>query len=707
MKRFVMLLVTALFASGVIAEDKVIADFEGSDYGSWKTAGEAFGTAPAKGTLNAQQEVKGFKGHGLVNSYLKGDSTIGSLTSPEFIIEQNYINFLIGGGNHPGKTCINLLIDGKIVQTKTGINDEMLQEDGFNVSELKGKTATLQIVDEMNGGWGHINIDHIVQSDRKPKPRTAPAGQKEKKAPDGPPQSTEMVMEKNYLLFPIQDRLPRSRVTITVDDKPVRVFNAALATNADDVAFWSFSDMVDFKGKTAKIKINHLMDEGLKLIRQDDSIPGEDEFYKEPMRPQIHCSQKTGWNNDPNGMVYYAGEWHLFYQHNPHGWNWDNMHWGHCVSRDLVHWKELPEALYPWSMAKEHCFSGTAAVDWNNTSGFQTGKEKVLVAAFTDTGCGEALAYSNDKGRTWKYYENNPVLEHRGRDPKIIWHEPSQKWIMAVYDEDKERGKCIAFYNSSNLKEWEIQSYLPGFFECPEIFELPVDGSKAFLSIGKKETRWVVFAADAKYAIGRFDGKTFTPDHEGKHQLHHGAYYASQRFTDAPDGRIIQIGWGRINMKGMRFNQMLTFPMELSLRTTSEGIRLFGEPVKEIEKLYNKSHRIKKKTLSNNETAQIETQGLLFDIRAEFETGTAKTVGIDIDGHKIAVPARDGKAYVQVILDRPSMETIMNHGESIETKAYTHEDGNIEWIKAYAEGGEARLISLEVHELKSIWPANR
>ena len=264
------------------------------------------------------------------------------------------------------------------------------------------------------------------------------------------------------------------------------------------------------------------------------------------------------------------------------------MHWGHAVSPDMVHWKQLPTALFPWTQAVAHCFSGGGTVDAANTAGFQAGDEKVIIAAFTDTGCGEAIAYSNDRGRTFTYYEGNPVVEHKGRDPKVFWYEPGRHWVMAVYDEEgsgDNRKRRIAFYNSHDLKKWELQSKIDGFYECPEFFELPIDGDAS-------NTRWVLLAADAKYVIGSFDGKKFTPEHEGKYQVHWGRYYASQTFERTPDGRRIQVGWGRIDMEGMPFNQMMTFPCRLTLRTTADGVRMFAQPIKEIESLHKKCHKV-------------------------------------------------------------------------------------------------------------------
>ncbi|HWQ91869.1 MAG TPA: glycoside hydrolase family 32 protein, partial [Clostridia bacterium] len=296
----------------------------------------------------------------------------------------------------------------------------------------------------------------------------------------------------------------------------------------------------------------------------------------EPLRPQFHFTSRRGWLNDPNGLVFYKGEYHLFYQHNPYGWGWGNMHWGHAVSPDLVHWKELPIALYP----DEHgtMFSGSAVVDWNNTAGFQSGSEKPLVAMFTAAGkpFTQGLAFSNDRGRTWTKYENNPVLPHivaENRDPKVIWHAPEQKWVMALYLDESD----YALFASKDLKRWEKLSdvRIPGDSECPEFFEMPVEGREG-------ETRWVFYGASGRHLVGKFDGTTFKPE-GGPQELQRGnCWYASQTYSDIParDGRRILIPWGRMTARevpfhqGMPFNQMMGLPVELTLRNTDDGLRL-------------------------------------------------------------------------------------------------------------------------------------
>ena len=693
------------------AEDILVADFEGADYGDWKATGEAFGTAPAKGKLGGQKPVSGFKGKGLANTFLKGDRAVGTLTSPEITVQRKYIAFLIGGGHHPKETCISLLVDGKAVQTATGLSrtgadTETLIWECFDVSKLMGKKVVLQIVDQHTGGWGHINIDHIIQTDTKTKPRPK-VDPRRGGAPAGPMLTKELTIQNKYLLIPIKNGARKCRIELDVAGETVRRYGTELATDAESVSFYAFFTIGSYKGKAAVVRGAGAAEEGFALIRQADEIPGADAFYTEALRPQLRFSQKVGWNNDPNGMVYYDGEWHLFFQHNPVGWKWGNMTWGHAVSTDLVHWEQLPDALFPSTMARGACFSGSAAIDTDNTAGFQTGKEKVLIAALTDTGAGEAIAYSNDRGRTFTWYEKNPVVKHRGRDPKIVWYAPGKHWVMAVFDQSKEHGGNIAFYTSNNLKDWQVHSHLKGYHECPELFELPVDGQQ-------NNTRWVVFGGNAQYVVGKFDGKTFTPEHKGKHRVHHGAYYASQCFSNPPDGRVIQIGWARINMPGMPFNQTFTFPHRLTLRKTADGIRMFATPVKELEKLHKKKNTIAGGELAPGSARTVAVSGELFEIRAEFAVGDARAVGLDVGGNRVVYDAAgkklngapmapvDGKVAMQIIVDRPMIEICGNDGAVYITSG-RGKRGDVSAVKAFAEGGKARLVRLDVFELESIW----
>jgi fructan beta-fructosidase len=262
----------------------------------------------------------------------------------------------------------------------------------------------------------------------------------------------------------------------------------------------------------------------------------------------------------------------------------------------LLHWNEKPIALYQKTVS-DMAFSGGGFVDANNSAGI--GKSTLFVA-FTSTGRGECLAYSQDGGLSFTELEENPVVRHKGRDPKILWFKPDQKWVMVVYDEtacaeteavpasnQDLAYRNFAFYESKNLRQWKRTGAFTdpdrdAVYECPEMFELPIEGQPG-------QTRWIVLGAQNPYFIGHFDGKTFVKN-SGPHGAPRGALYAAQTFSDVPDGRRIQIGWVRTATFGTRYpdqlvSQSFTLPQELTLRETEAGLRVFTNPVLETEGL--------------------------------------------------------------------------------------------------------------------------
>jgi fructan beta-fructosidase len=503
------------------------------------------------------------------------------------------------------------------------------------------------------------------------------------------------------------------RMKFVVEGSVIREFDIALADGKPDL--FVFAEATDLQGKTVRIEVDRLPagSQGLNSILAADEAPGEGELYREKHRPQFHFTSRRGWLNDPNGLVYFQGEWHLFYQHNPYGLPWGNMHWGHAVSRDLLHWRELPIALYPPRYG-DWCFSGSAVVDEKNTSGFQSGAEPPIVAAFTSTARGEAIVFSNDRGRTFQEFSENPVVTHAGRDPRILWHGPTRRWVMAVYDE-AEGKQWIAFYSSPDLKAWTWHSRIEGFYECPDLFELPIDGDA-------QRTAWVLYAADGRYVLGDFDGREFRPRTE-KQQLWHGAFYAAQTFSNAPAGRRIQIGWARgIPFPGMPFNQQMTIPVELTLRTTGQGVRMFAEPVRELESLRRKSHA---RTSLIVEPGEVEMNGVsseLLDLSARLDPAAAKRVGLVVrgipvvyDAEKRELTCRDvtvplapleDVVHLRVLVDRGSLEIFGNDGLVAISLAAIPPEGNRS-IRVFAEEGAAMLQSLTVHELQSTWEGRR
>ena len=718
-----LLLSLAICSPTFAADDILINDFEADDYGDWTTEGEAFGTKPAGGTLGGQMQVIGFEGEGLVNTFLGGDGPKGKLTSPEFTIERDFIAFLIGGGGHVGQTCMNLIIDGEVVLSTAGPNkvsggSEFLNWESWDVSELKGKKAVIEIVDAASGGWGHVNVDQISQSDKAKEKNPVVVPPRRQADPPPMENAQELEITGKYILFPVSNSGQRGRMTIVINDQLVHNLDCNFPNNADNIDWWTYLDVSEYVGETAKI-VAQAEPEICAMFESSDEMRHLMPLYDEAFRPQFHISQMRGWNNDPNGMCYYDGEYHFFWQCNPAGRAWGNMYWGHATSPDMVNWTEQPRVLRSFgddvenrhpAMADRNCFSGSGNVDLNNSGGWQTGDEKTIILAFTDTGCGEALAYSNDRGQTFTYYENNPVITHRGRDPKLMWYEPGQHWVIAVYDEDDEVGRNIAIYTSTDLKEWELQSKIPGYFECAEIFELPIDGDP-------KNTKWVIYAADAKYAFGTFDGKTFTPEHEGKHQVHWGSYYASQCFSNAPDDRVVQVGWARINIPDMPFNQTFTVPTNLTLHTTEEGVRMFVTPIEELEQLRKANPIIIEdgELMSSGSAIECEVEDQLFDIEVTLKQGTATKAVLQFGGNtatydfneqkldEMPLPMVDGQVTIRVLVDRPMYELIGGGGACYKTSARSDMGQALGTISVTAEGGTLTVESLQIYEMSSIW----
>jgi fructan beta-fructosidase len=712
-------------ASAADRPDLLLADFEGDAYpAGWKTTGTAFGKGPAKGTLPNQMPVSGFLGKGLVNSYLGGDGSTGTLTSPPFKIERRYLNFLVGGGKHP-KTRVDLLVGGKAVRTATGPNDkpggsERLDWHTWDVAEFEGKDAIIEIVDGETGGWGHINADHFVQSDtRKQAERvTRHLGN----------------IDQQYLHLPVKTGAPLRRVQLVVrltrdggagrtvvEDEIVREFDIELADGQPD--YWAFADVSAFRGQRLLVRTVLPADsKALESLKLADDVPDAEKLYREKHRPLFHFTSRFGWLNDPNGLVYHDGEWHLFYQHNPFGVNWGNMHWGHAVSKDLVRWKELGIGLYPKKYG-DWAFSGSAIVDTNNTSGWGTKEKPPLVLAYTSTGRGECIAYSTDRGRTWTEHDRNPVVKHAGRDPKLVWYEKGKHWVMAVYDEHDKK-QWIAFYTSPDLKDWKFASRIEGFYECPDLFPISKWGEFP-------KQKWVLYGADGKYFVGDFDGKSFRPDTKEKKQLWYGRFYAAQTFENPPnstlffnhvtyDGppRRVQIGWANgMTFPGMAFNQQMTLPVELKLHKEADQYYLSAEPVNELDQLMVRPDEELQSVQKLSEARSLASNLDAFQVALEVEMLKATGFTLDLRGTKLSydatkqlltckdvtarVPLVDRKVSMGVFVDRGSVE-VFAHGGRVAMSIAAIPDEKNRKVELIPQAGEIR-IDVGIWRMKSAW----
>jgi fructan beta-fructosidase len=638
--------------------------------------------------------VSGYEGKGLVNSFHGGDASTGTLDSPPFEIQRRYLNFLIGGGKYPGQTCMELLVNGKPVRAATGPNEqpggsERLDWASWEVADLLGKTAILRITDLQTGGWGHINVDQIVQSETNRGPQTV---------------KRQIVLNHRFFHLPVKRDAPPRPVKFTAGEHTLCVFEIRLPERNQAPDFWVFIEEPEKKGQTFAFEaILPAGSTALGAIIQSDDPPGADTMYREKLRPQLHFTSRRGWLNDPNGLVWHGGQYHLFYQHNPFGWEWGNMHWGHAVSPDLLHWTELPQAISPRQIG-DWAFSGSAVVDHDNGS---------IVAAFTSTGRGECIAHydASDSRQLFHEYDKNPVVKHQGRDPRLLWHKPSSRWIMAVYDEFEGK-QWIAFHSSPDLKNWTFESRIEGFFECPDLFELAVAGQPG-------QSRWVLYGGDGAYILGQFDGKKFTPDSTKKERVWYGNFYAAQTFSDTPDGRRIQIGWGNgIAFPDMPFNQQMTIPCELTLQSTDAGIRMFARPVAELSKL-----RLRNIVLQDQDPASFAKSltgifGDYFEIRAVADVAGDAVVTIMIRGVPIVydaekkslrcgdktapLSAESAKLTLQIVVDRGSIEVFGNDGRVAISHGVIPSKG-VRPITAAVSGQSARIRSLEVNELKSVW----
>jgi len=560
----------------------------------------------------------------------------------------------------------------------------------------------------------------------------------------------EIVIAKGqtFLNFPVADSGKMVKIRISENGKFIDEFSMHLAT--EKPAYWVYFDASRYQGKTLTVQIAKLIPrnfggngtrlasnteteplntKGLQMVFADSRFPGIDSLYKEKNRPQVHFTSRRGWLNDPNGLIYYKGDYHLFYQHNPYGWAWGNMHWGHAISKDLLHWNELSDALFPMN-ANDAAFSGSAVVDPKNTGGFRKNGIDPLIAFYTSTGRGECMKISYDNGRTFEDYKGNPILEHKGRDPKVFWYAPGNHWVMVVYDFGRTKKMSLGeeatinqnlIYTSPDLKNWTFQSGIPGFFECPDLFELPVEGEPG-------NSKWVMYDATGRYILGKFDGKKFTIEQNLKRYDNGGGYfYASQTYNNMPDNRRVQIGWGRgITHPGMPFNQPMLFPSELKLKRTADGIRLCPEPIKEISSLNAHTQTFKDKILKAGDTVSVSVKRGALHVIAEFEKGDATEFGVNVLGYELVYNDLIGQFLtthagpssvtdyvkpstnifkIEAIIDENILEVFVNDGELYYVLPFN--GSKTDEVDAFVKGrgGNRKVIlkKLEVHELNSIW----
>jgi arylsulfatase A-like enzyme/sucrose-6-phosphate hydrolase SacC (GH32 family) len=547
----------------------------------------------------------------------------------------------------------------------------------------------------------------------------------------------------NFLIAGHRDIASQIGAELLVDGRVVRAAGATEGHSASSL-HWRTWEVGEWAGKRAQIRVNDATELGALAVDhfvQSDARKGVPSdattLIQETHRPQFHYTARAGWLNDANGLLHYRGQWHLFHQHRPPGGLLSV--WGHAVSPDLLHWEHRPVALP--GEGESAIYSGSGLVDGENHSGLKQGADSPLLFFYTlrppgavsvNDGKGDkttqGMAYSLDGGQTFQRFAGNPILrtkDFRDRDPKVFWHAPSRAWIMVLSlsrnNADRENA-TYGLFRAEDLKSWKlVQEIGPGawYWECPDMFELPIDGDAA-------RTKWLLLNGSGDYILGSFDGHRFTPERGIIKTRWGGAYYGVQSFENGPGGRRIQIGWmstGKARLAnaypGMPFNQQMSFPREWTLRTTPAGPRIFSKPVAEIEKLYTKTHDLKPRTLAPGDNALAGITHDLLDIDCEIALQDAAQVNLNLRGERIlydvkakeltafgsSVPLApvDGKLALRILLDRTSIELFGNQGEVTHSGVFFPDPANRK-LMLTAQGAPAHIDRLAVRELKSIWP---
>lgn len=566
--------------------------------------------------------------------------------------------------------------------------------------------------------------------------------------------------EERYLLLPVEEANDDARINVLVDGKVAEVIYVRLAQSKTDytVPF----DLKPYAGKNVILDV--VTSQGRQSVREakDDAcwkemklVEAFDTANREvKYRPAFHHTPLYGWMNDPNGMFFKEGMWHLYYQYNPYGSKWQNMTWGHSTSADLINWKHLPNAIKPDGLGA--IFSGSCSIDKENTAG--RGNDAVI-ALYTSAGTSQmqSLAVSTDNGTTFDVYPGNPVLtlESEARDPKIFWNETTREWNMVLaHALDRE----MLFFTSRDLKTWTPQSAFgrglgaqEGVWECPDIFELPVEGSD--------ERKWVLlcninpggpFGGSAtQYFIGHFDGKTFTADTDAEGSvptkwLDYGKdHYATVSWSDAPQGRRTVIGWMSnwqyaAEVPTTQYRSANTLPREMGLFRAADG-RIYARctPSPELDglrgKLMQKATGMVIGEKKRSFALPAANDGIC-EVQVDFDAKKASTVVMELankSGDKVLMtydagartlsfdrrlsgivdfsesfpavtvaPSREaeGNISLRIFVDRSSIEVFGNDGRFVMTNlVFPNTPYSV--ISISAEGGNAKLSNLKVYSL--------
>jgi len=601
MKNKFLIFVLCFLCLHCFAKEVCVLDDFSDGLAKWEINGDCFSVI--------KKNIDGIDKNFLSTNASKSDNLTGRALSCEFTITKPFLNISIEGGTHFRDAYFRVLHNDKEIGARiTGSNNNSPKLKSMDLSEYMGKQVRFEIVDNATCEFfGFINIGEIYLSD-----------------------SSEGVLyevfyikaEKQNLILPIKNDSPENQIAIfdiTNEHTPLLYMWDDVRLNFNECDWTGSVPLGKAIGKNLKVQIETPKNQKAK-VEQSNFFKPNANYPEEDYRPKYHYTAKSGWTNDINGCFYLDGKWHMYYQYNPLYMGMGRaVYWGHAQSDDLMNWEELPTAIYPFydDIYRRGSWSGTAWVDTDNKSGLFNKNGKGVIFAYTHDGppFTENIAYSEDL----KYYRNagqNPIIIGQGRDPKLFWHEPTQRWIIVRYEEIKYEGPWetrpitpfMTFYVSHDLRTWKKASRETAFHECPEYFEIQVDGTD--------EKKSVLMDGASSYVVGTFDGSDFKTEAGPYKRVKQGRIYAEQTYVNTPDERIIEQGWLNISLdhptykklleEKMPFTQGVSLPYEIKLKYINGEYRLTYYPAKEVFDAIKKTHDVLNgKEIILGENAQI------------------------------------------------------------------------------------------------------
>ena len=495
-------------------------------------------------------------------------------------------------------------------------------------------------------------------------------------------------INEKYLEIPVNPHSTKKKILFYNISTGTRelVFEIDTTVDSAEPEYFQYVNMERFNGCAMELLCDPAID--IKFNLTDEMRPEKRAVY-EKYRPQVHFSAKRGWINDPNGLYYENGVYHMFFQHNPASRDWGNMHWGHAVSTDLVNWEQKECALYPDEMGT--MFSGSAIIDKKNVTGLKTNENEVVLLYYTAAANNsirskgkkftQCMAYSTDGGNTFVKYDKNPVvdfIEAENRDPKVIYSKELDAYIMALFLD----GNRYNLFKSDNLIDWKLMQALalPEDAECPDIYPLPTDGT------GNKDengVKWIFSGASDRYFVGEIKDGEYKVMQDAK-RLHYGANsYAAQTFSGIEDGRTIRVAWDTMHIPNTYFNCSMCFPTEMSLKNINGEDFLCTMPVREIAKLYKTSEEYNNVEVKEGAKSEISLDTDVYkayDVEMVIKSKNDSIFKLKMLGTEMVVDVRENQIKVRdksmpvcikgdeinlrIIADKNGFEIFAGYGEA-------------------------------------------